>query len=120
MLAFLYNCLDILLQGQNVAQHLLNPKVVDSPQMPCIRDEEALHEVAQTVENEAGAEHEHLVAPLLTPCEHMFCAACVVPWVQSNETCPACRMAIDTLDLSTVPLPLRRIIDTVHQSLLTR
>lgn len=34
---------------------------------------------------------EKMVAPTLTPCGHIFCWKCVVPWCMKKHICPLCR-----------------------------
>lgn len=34
---------------------------------------------------------------MLTPCEHMFHEACIVPWVRSQGQCPVCRFVLSEL-----------------------
>ena len=64
MLAFLSYRLDILLQRQNVTQHLLHSEIIDSAQMSRVRDEEALHKVAETVKDKADIACEHIIGPM--------------------------------------------------------
>lgn len=32
------------------------------------------------------------------PCGHLFHPSCIVPWLQTNNTCPCCRLALPTAD----------------------
>lgn len=48
--------------------------------------------------------------PLTTPCGHVFCAGCVLPWVVQEGSCPArCRGRLSPKELHHV-LPLERLI----------
>ncbi|XP_054450815.1 E3 ubiquitin-protein ligase PDZRN3 isoform X2 [Pteronotus mesoamericanus] len=48
--------------------------------------------------------------PLTTPCGHVFCAGCVLPWVVQEGSCPArCRGRLSAKELNHV-LPLKRLI----------
>ncbi|XP_048879015.1 E3 ubiquitin-protein ligase PDZRN3-B isoform X1 [Brienomyrus brachyistius] len=47
--------------------------------------------------------------PLTTPCGHVFCAACVLPWVVQQSSCPVKCQRISTKELNHV-LPLRNLI----------
>nr|XP_036287985.1 E3 ubiquitin-protein ligase PDZRN3 [Pipistrellus kuhlii]KAF6335618.1 PDZ domain containing ring finger 3 [Pipistrellus kuhlii] len=48
--------------------------------------------------------------PLTTPCGHVFCAGCVLPWVVQEGSCPArCRGRLSAKELNHV-LPLKHLI----------
>ncbi len=47
--------------------------------------------------------------PLTTPCGHVFCAACVLPWVVQQSSCPVKCQRISTKELNHV-LPLKNLI----------
>uniref|UniRef100_A0A4W3J2J7 PDZ domain containing ring finger 4 n=1 Tax=Callorhinchus milii TaxID=7868 RepID=A0A4W3J2J7_CALMI len=47
--------------------------------------------------------------PLTTPCGHVFCASCVLPWVVQQGICPVKCQRISTKELNHV-LPLRNLI----------
>ena len=47
--------------------------------------------------------------PLATPCGHVFCANCVLPWVVQNGSCPMKCEKFSTKELNSV-LPLRNLI----------
>ncbi|KAG8516841.1 E3 ubiquitin-protein ligase PDZRN3 [Galemys pyrenaicus] len=54
--------------------------------------------------------HKVLEDPLTTPCGHVFCAGCVLPWVVQEGCCPArCRGRLSAKELNHV-LPLKRLI----------
>ncbi|XP_058934040.1 E3 ubiquitin-protein ligase PDZRN3 isoform X1 [Kogia breviceps] len=54
--------------------------------------------------------HKVLEDPLTTPCGHVFCAGCVLPWVVQEGSCPArCRGRLSAKELNHV-LPLKRLI----------
>lgn len=41
--------------------------------------------------------------PLLLPCNHVFCTACLIPWMQYNHnTCPECRSTIELRQLVAI------------------
>ncbi|KAM9524212.1 E3 ubiquitin-protein ligase PDZRN3-B-like isoform 1-T1 [Salvelinus alpinus] len=47
--------------------------------------------------------------PLTTPCGHVFCAGCVLPWVVQQSSCPVKCQRISTKELNHV-LPLKSLI----------
>ncbi|PKK26366.1 PDZ domain containing ring finger 3 [Columba livia] len=47
--------------------------------------------------------------PLTTPCGHVFCAGCVLPWVVQQGSCPVNCQRISTKELNHV-LPLKSLI----------
>lgn len=47
--------------------------------------------------------------PLTTPCGHVFCANCVLPWVVQKSSCPVKCQRISTTELNHV-LPLKNLI----------
>lgn len=47
--------------------------------------------------------------PLTTPCGHVFCAGCVLPWVVQQGSCPVRCRRISTKELNHV-LPLKSLI----------
>lgn len=47
--------------------------------------------------------------PLTTPCGHVFCAGCVLPWVVQQGSCPANCQRISAKELNHV-LPLKSLI----------
>ncbi|XP_038628212.1 E3 ubiquitin-protein ligase PDZRN3 isoform X1 [Tachyglossus aculeatus] len=47
--------------------------------------------------------------PLTTPCGHVFCAGCVLPWVVQQGSCPVLCQRISTKELNHV-LPLKSLI----------
>ncbi|XP_027719845.1 E3 ubiquitin-protein ligase PDZRN3 isoform X1 [Vombatus ursinus] len=47
--------------------------------------------------------------PLTTPCGHVFCAGCVLPWVVQQGSCPVQCQRISTKELNHV-LPLKSLI----------
>ncbi|XP_004854272.1 E3 ubiquitin-protein ligase PDZRN3 isoform X1 [Heterocephalus glaber] len=54
--------------------------------------------------------HKVLEDPLTTPCGHVFCAGCVLPWVVQEGSCPSrCRGRLSAKELNHV-LPLKRLI----------
>ncbi|KAM5232408.1 E3 ubiquitin-protein ligase PDZRN3 isoform 2-T2 [Hipposideros larvatus] len=54
--------------------------------------------------------HKVLEDPLTTPCGHVFCAGCVLPWVVQEGSCPArCRGRLSAKELHHV-LPLKRLV----------
>ncbi|XP_076870185.1 E3 ubiquitin-protein ligase PDZRN3-B isoform X2 [Brachyhypopomus gauderio] len=50
-----------------------------------------------------------LEEPLTTPCGHVFCAGCVLPWVVQQSCCPVNCQRISTKELNHV-LPLKNLI----------
>ncbi|KAG9276864.1 E3 ubiquitin-protein ligase PDZRN3 isoform X1 [Astyanax mexicanus] len=51
-----------------------------------------------------------LEEPLTTPCGHVFCARCVLPWVAQRSSCPArCRRRVSAAELHHVP-PLKSLV----------
>ncbi|KAJ3602416.1 hypothetical protein NHX12_030171 [Muraenolepis orangiensis] len=50
-----------------------------------------------------------LEEPLTTPCGHVFCAGCVLPWVGQQSSCPVKCQRISTKELNHV-LPLKNLI----------
>jgi hypothetical protein len=46
---------------------------------------------------------EGVTVPLKLPCDHIFCEACVMTWVQREATCPCCRAAVPGADGGGVP-----------------
>ncbi|XP_048346175.1 E3 ubiquitin-protein ligase PDZRN3 isoform X2 [Sphaerodactylus townsendi] len=53
--------------------------------------------------------HKVLEDPLTTPCGHVFCAGCVLPWVVQQGSCPVQCRRISTKELNHV-LPLKSLI----------
>ncbi|XP_031136328.1 E3 ubiquitin-protein ligase PDZRN3-B isoform X1 [Sander lucioperca] len=47
--------------------------------------------------------------PLTTPCGHVFCSGCVLPWVVQQSSCPVNCQRISTKELNHV-LPLKNLI----------
>uniref|UniRef100_A0A3Q2W2T1 RING-type domain-containing protein n=1 Tax=Haplochromis burtoni TaxID=8153 RepID=A0A3Q2W2T1_HAPBU len=47
--------------------------------------------------------------PLTTPCGHVFCSGCVLPWVVQQSSCPVKCQRISTKELNHV-LPLKNLI----------
>ncbi|XP_069798431.1 E3 ubiquitin-protein ligase PDZRN3-B-like [Narcine bancroftii] len=47
--------------------------------------------------------------PLTTPCGHVFCTACLLPWIVQRGRCPAQCRRVATKELNQV-LPLRNLI----------
>ncbi|KAK4500719.1 hypothetical protein PRZ48_008909 [Zasmidium cellare] len=48
-----------------------------------------------------------------TPCEidlchHVFCFACIVPWIDAREKCPICRSKADTGDLVLLDIKIKK------------
>lgn len=33
-------------------------------------------------------------SPHYLPCKHVFCTACITPWVAAHNSCPACRASV--------------------------
>lgn len=55
--------------------------------------------------------HEIALSPVITPCEHLFCAACFGQWLPARGTCPTCRGAVslgDLRELTAAAFPERR------------
>ncbi|XP_029287763.1 E3 ubiquitin-protein ligase PDZRN3-B isoform X2 [Cottoperca gobio] len=50
-----------------------------------------------------------LEEPLTTPCGHVFCSGCVLPWVVQQSSCPVKCQRISTKELNHV-LPLKNLI----------
>lgn len=50
-----------------------------------------------------------LEEPLTTPCGHVFCARCVLPWVVQQSSCPVKCQRISAKELNHV-LPLKNLI----------
>lgn len=50
-----------------------------------------------------------LEEPLTTPCGHVFCSGCVLPWVVQQSSCPVRCQRISTKELNHV-LPLKNLI----------
>ncbi|XP_041836493.1 E3 ubiquitin-protein ligase PDZRN3-B isoform X2 [Melanotaenia boesemani] len=50
-----------------------------------------------------------LEEPLTTPCGHVFCSGCVLPWVVQQNSCPVRCQRISTKELNHV-LPLKNLI----------
>ena len=42
-------------------------------------------------------------SPVLTPCHHVFCTRCIVPWLQQSLTCPQCRAPVPPGGLVALP-----------------
>ncbi|XP_030623673.1 E3 ubiquitin-protein ligase PDZRN3-B [Chanos chanos] len=53
--------------------------------------------------------HKVLEDPLTTPCGHVFCAGCVIPWVAQQSSCPAKCQRVNAKELNQV-LPLKNFI----------
>ncbi|XP_075794769.1 E3 ubiquitin-protein ligase PDZRN3 isoform X3 [Pelodiscus sinensis] len=53
--------------------------------------------------------HKVLEDPLTTPCGHVFCAGCVLPWVVQQGSCPVQCQRISAKELNHV-LPLKSLI----------
>ena len=49
--------------------------------------------------------------PVELPCRHVFCSACVKPWINKKSTCPQCRGNISEKDLKSVVPILKNIVD---------
>ena len=43
--------------------------------------------------------------PILTPCHHVFCFQCIVPWFQHQHTCPQCRTPLRPEQVTTLGIP---------------
>uniref|UniRef100_A0A4W4EZT5 PDZ domain containing ring finger 4 n=1 Tax=Electrophorus electricus TaxID=8005 RepID=A0A4W4EZT5_ELEEL len=50
-----------------------------------------------------------LEEPLTTPCGHVFCSGCVIPWVDKQSSCPVKCQGISTKELNHV-LPMKNLI----------
>jgi E3 ubiquitin-protein ligase RNFT1 len=46
---------------------------------------------------------ESLNVPLKLPCDHIFCEACLMSWMQREATCPCCRAVVPGADGGGVP-----------------
>jgi hypothetical protein len=44
--------------------------------------------------------------PILTPCHHVFCLQCIVPWLDRQHTCPQCRTSLLPEQITTLLNPL--------------
>ncbi|XP_037391050.1 E3 ubiquitin-protein ligase PDZRN3-B isoform X2 [Pygocentrus nattereri] len=53
--------------------------------------------------------HKVLEEPLTTPCGHVFCAGCVLPWVAQRSSCPARCRRVSAAELHHVP-PLKSLV----------
>ena len=40
--------------------------------------------------------------PILTPCHHVFCLQCIVPWFEHQHTCPQCRTPLRPDQVTTL------------------
>ncbi|GAF87406.1 unnamed protein product, partial [marine sediment metagenome] len=41
-----------------------------------------------------------IVSPVMEPsCQNIFCAKCLLKWLQQSDTCPMCRQQVDTQNL---------------------
>ena len=49
--------------------------------------------------------------PAESPCRHVFCSACVKPWINKKSTCPQSRANISEEDLKPVVPILKNIVD---------
>ena len=73
-----------------------------------------------------------LSSPVMEPaCQNLFCAKCLLTWLQQNETCPMCRQKVDTQNLvyitsdggpeenkrkvQTIPTKEKTIIDIIKK-----
>lgn len=55
--------------------------------------------------------HEIALPPVVTPCAHLFCAACFGQWLPTRGTCPTCRGEVslrDLRELAAIDFPERR------------
>uniref|UniRef100_A0A8C7WSR9 RING-type domain-containing protein n=1 Tax=Oryzias sinensis TaxID=183150 RepID=A0A8C7WSR9_9TELE len=50
-----------------------------------------------------------LEEPLTTPCGHVFCSGCVLPWVVQQSSCPVKCQRVSARELNHV-LPLKNLI----------
>ena len=42
---------------------------------------------------------------LALPCEHFFCKACILPWLEKTNSCPVCRHELEAEEPADVPPP---------------
>lgn len=47
--------------------------------------------------------------PLVSPCEHIFCAKCIVEWVTQDNSCPVDRQALQMSNLKAAPRYYRNL-----------
>ncbi|XP_031274555.1 uncharacterized protein LOC116133021 [Pistacia vera] len=94
-------------EEQQMALKKLKKGVYDPPPMKIrpnlyyrLDSKNAVKEIQKEKENDIKScavcleDFEPKETVMLTPCEHMFHEACIVPWVRSQGQCPVCRFVL--------------------------
>jgi hypothetical protein len=58
---------------------------------------------AECADRECAICLDAVTVPLKLPCDHIFCEACVMSWMQREATCPCCRAAVPGADGGGIP-----------------
>ena len=58
----------------------------------------------------------HFENPVLTPCHHVFCLRCIVPWLGQQETCPQCRSPLHPTQLTTLASEEQKHLSVIARS----
>ena len=54
------------------------------------------------------------VRPVISRCEHAFCADCIVEWLNRQQTCPVDRSSISIAELRPVPRILKNLLSRLE------
>lgn len=108
----------LFIQELDLPTEVIESRLV-APQLELVRLEEKLKNVIERVtcleEKSCGVCFEHYQNPLLLPCNHIFCAKCLVHWMQHNhQTCPTCRSKVQSDKLVSIVKEKQDASNTSH------